>query len=365
MLIDLRRWLRKFDRKMRRQKRFIVLTIDNFSGHKIDYEPTNIHAEFFEPNFTSFVQPCDAGIIRCLKAHYRRSLALRALDLYELDHPNPFKIDILSAMRFLTNAWDEVTLSTIANCWNHTRICPTEADKLEDAKNLRTGWKVVLAFATTLNMELSKVKERLGNIFGSGHIPSDLASALEAVLDAEEDLVQAEQAVRALMPDFPESDEEMDIDEDPPSLRSTLTAETENLHAGWDIILEFATTKMSLPQAEKRLKEIFGTGYVASDWKPAFDAVVDAKEDSAVAEPAVRTLMPDFTKNSTAASSLPAPIANDQQLKEAESAFADALQTLRKERCLRGEEASIDELLNLQIEQEDLDSEFLAIFGRR
>ncbi|KAJ7480339.1 hypothetical protein B0H11DRAFT_2233467 [Mycena galericulata] len=69
--------------------------------------------------------------------------------------------------------------------------------------------------------------------------------------------------------------------------------------------------------------------------------------------------MVDFTKDLTAASSLPAPIANDQQLKEADGAFADAIQMLRSERCLHGEEASIDELLNLQIGQEDLDSEFL------
>ncbi|KAJ7807394.1 hypothetical protein B0H14DRAFT_2609697 [Mycena olivaceomarginata] len=87
--------------------------------------------------------------------------------------------------------------------------------------------------------------------------------------------------------------------------------------------------------------------------------LVHTEEDSAVAEPAVRALMPDFTKDSTAASSLPTPIANDRRLKDAESTFSDALQTLRKERCLRGEEASIDELLDPQIEQEDLDSEFL------
>ncbi|KAF8205728.1 hypothetical protein K438DRAFT_1447001, partial [Mycena galopus ATCC 62051] len=185
-----------------------------------------------------------------------------------------FKIDVLSAMWFLTNAWDEVTQSTIANCWTHTH-------------------------------------------------------------------------------------EDMDIDEDSPSLPSTLTIETQNLRAGWDVVLEFATTKMSLPQAEKRLKEILGAGYVASDWKPVLDVVMDAEEDSAVTEPAVHVLMPDFTKDSTATSSLPTPIANDRQLKEAESAFADALQTLRRERCLCGEDASIEELLNPQIEQEDLDSVFL------
>ncbi|KAJ7876366.1 hypothetical protein B0H14DRAFT_3543816 [Mycena olivaceomarginata] len=50
---------------------------------------------------------------------------------------------------------------------------------------------------------------------------------------------------------------------------------------------------------------------------------------------------------------------DERQLKEAESTFADVLQTLRRDRCLRGEEATIDELLDPQIEQEDFDSEFL------
>ncbi|KAJ7852623.1 hypothetical protein B0H14DRAFT_2222770, partial [Mycena olivaceomarginata] len=109
---------------------------------------------------------------------YRRSLALRALDLYELNHPNPFKIDILSAMRFLTNTWDEVTQSTIANCWNHTRICHTEIDKLNNAKNVRAGWGILLEFAKTLEMTLTDAKECLEDIFGSWYIPDDLEAAL-------------------------------------------------------------------------------------------------------------------------------------------------------------------------------------------
>ncbi|KAJ7506460.1 hypothetical protein B0H11DRAFT_2219827 [Mycena galericulata] len=123
---------------------------------------------------------------------------------------------------------------------------------------------------------------------------------------------------------FTVDDEEMDIDEDSPSLSSMLTAETKDVHAGWDVILEFATTKMSLPQAEKCLKQIFGTGYVASDGKAALDAVMDSEENSAIAEPAARALMPNFTKDLTAASSLPAPIANDRRLKAAEGASSSA-----------------------------------------
>ncbi|KAF8155242.1 hypothetical protein K438DRAFT_1777783 [Mycena galopus ATCC 62051] len=41
------------------------------------------------------------------------------------------------------------------------------------------------------------------------------------------------------------------------------------------------------------------------------------------------------------------------------STFADVLQMLRRDHYLHGEEASIDELLDPSIEQEDLDSEFL------
>jgi hypothetical protein len=63
------RWIKLLDKQMRRENRFIVLTADNFSGHAITYNPTNIQLEFFEPNLTSYVQPCDAGIIRCFKAH--------------------------------------------------------------------------------------------------------------------------------------------------------------------------------------------------------------------------------------------------------------------------------------------------------
>jgi DDE superfamily endonuclease len=51
------------DLKMHTENRHILFWIDNFSGHTINYEPTNIQLEFYEPNLTPFVQPCDVGII--------------------------------------------------------------------------------------------------------------------------------------------------------------------------------------------------------------------------------------------------------------------------------------------------------------
>jgi hypothetical protein len=107
---------------MRRQKRHIILTIDNFSGHSIAYKPTNIEIEFFEPNLTSFVQPCDAGIIRCFKAHYRRAFCKGAFDLDASGEREIYKIDLLEAMLMVNEAWDAVSADTIEHCWNHTGI---------------------------------------------------------------------------------------------------------------------------------------------------------------------------------------------------------------------------------------------------
>lgn len=110
------------DQEMRLQKRKIILTIDNFSGHEIDYVPTNIRLEWFEPNMTPFVQPLDAGIIRCFKAHYRRSFCLRAIERDEAGDDDIYEINLLEGMLMARAAWDAVTAETIKNCWRHTQI---------------------------------------------------------------------------------------------------------------------------------------------------------------------------------------------------------------------------------------------------
>ncbi|KAF8548889.1 hypothetical protein OG21DRAFT_1488994 [Imleria badia] len=44
----------------------------------------------------------------------------------------------------------------------------------------------------------------------------------------------------------------------------------------WKIIREFATTDLSLPNAEIRLQAHLGNRYIDSDWQPALKAVMDA-----------------------------------------------------------------------------------------
>jgi hypothetical protein len=86
------------DKIFRDQRRHVVMLIDNFSGHNISYHPTNIHLEFFAPNLTSFVQPCDAGIIRCFKAYYRQSFCLRAIKKDEAGAQDIYEINLREAM---------------------------------------------------------------------------------------------------------------------------------------------------------------------------------------------------------------------------------------------------------------------------
>jgi hypothetical protein len=117
-------WIRMFDLKMKAEKRKVRLTVDNFAGHAIAYKPTNVVLEFFEPNMTSFVQPLDAGIIRCFKAHYHNAMCMRALDLDEAGEEDIYKLDILEAMVMVRDAWKKVLPETIANCWKHTGILP-------------------------------------------------------------------------------------------------------------------------------------------------------------------------------------------------------------------------------------------------
>jgi hypothetical protein len=109
---------------MKGEGRHVLLIIDNFSGHSIQYQPTNVQIEFFEPNLTSFVQPLDAGIIRCVKAHYRGNFCQRAIDLDEAGEREIYKINLLEGMVMADAAWKAITPETIQHCWNHTKIQP-------------------------------------------------------------------------------------------------------------------------------------------------------------------------------------------------------------------------------------------------
>jgi hypothetical protein len=65
-------FLRSFDRFMMAQNRKVLLLLDNFSGHMVDYTPTNVELLFLPPNTTSVLQPLDGGIICAFKAYFKK-----------------------------------------------------------------------------------------------------------------------------------------------------------------------------------------------------------------------------------------------------------------------------------------------------
>jgi hypothetical protein len=182
---------------MRSQKRKIVILMDNFSGHDISYEPTNIEMVYFEPNLTPFVQPLDAGIIRCFKAHYRHQFCLHALDLDEVGERNIYKISLLEAMTMANAAWDRVTSETIKNCWRHTGIQRDPIKiiipkiKTPDLAALDAqGGDLLHKFATT-EMSFPEAEQALQSIYGNKYDDRRWQPVLNAIMAVSEDGLEA------------------------------------------------------------------------------------------------------------------------------------------------------------------------------
>ncbi|KAK2176479.1 hypothetical protein NP493_662g01141 [Ridgeia piscesae] len=81
---------------------------------------SNVKMVFLPPNTTSRLQPCDAGIIAALKAHYRKRLMRHVLS--EMDDAQTAtelskRVDILDAIRWLHLAWASVSDTTITKCF--------------------------------------------------------------------------------------------------------------------------------------------------------------------------------------------------------------------------------------------------------
>lgn len=148
------KWILDLDRRMRMEKRNILLILDNASSHTVPDTLTNITCHFLPPNTTSKLQPMDAGIIRNFKHHYRK-LQVRALT-DAIDNNNPPVIRLDDAIRFIKRSWNEVGQKTIFNCWKHTGILSEiqldEDTDLSEDESTREPRNLFDAMATLLNI---------------------------------------------------------------------------------------------------------------------------------------------------------------------------------------------------------------------
>ena len=125
-------WVRYLDRKFEADGRKIALILDNCPAHPDIGGLASIQLFFLPPNTTSHLQPMDQGVIRSLKAKYRRRAVQRMID--EIDKEKEItKISILDAMKYLAQSWESVSSQTIVNCFSKAGFTAENVDSdLED-----------------------------------------------------------------------------------------------------------------------------------------------------------------------------------------------------------------------------------------
>ena len=102
----------------------------------MDDKFSNIKIVFLPKNNTSRRQPLDAGIIRNFKIKYRKSLVK-----YELSRINDNAsaaeivqdVNILMAIRWVQQAWKDVTPSTVKQCFEKCGFREGDDEFMEDA----------------------------------------------------------------------------------------------------------------------------------------------------------------------------------------------------------------------------------------
>lgn len=142
-----RKIMKSFNNRMIREKRHVLLLLDNAAVHESGLLLSNVKLQFLPPNTTSHTQPLDAGIIANFKNHYRNiqykhvSLKYSALTknsddtngqvhlpsttttLSNSSSSKPYYwITQLQAMNWIRVAWDKVESTTIQNSWRHTKL---------------------------------------------------------------------------------------------------------------------------------------------------------------------------------------------------------------------------------------------------
>lgn len=107
-------WLKEFDVSMKKQKRHVLLFLDNAPVHPPDVQLDNIKMKFFPANTTAKIQPMDQGIIRTFKAYYRRHLVKHIIaNASTAMTADDVTVTALDAVYWIDSAWQAVTPITI------------------------------------------------------------------------------------------------------------------------------------------------------------------------------------------------------------------------------------------------------------
>ena len=111
----------KYNAKMKRQKRKVLVFIDNAPSHP-DLEFSNVKLKLLPTNTTSKSQPMDQGIIQTVKLKFHRRQLRHIISEMEKDKSKCGSellknINILQAIYLINRSWQEVETFTIQKCF--------------------------------------------------------------------------------------------------------------------------------------------------------------------------------------------------------------------------------------------------------
>ncbi|KAL5017880.1 hypothetical protein ScPMuIL_003602 [Solemya velum] len=146
---------------MKREKRQIILFVDNCPTHPAVNDLKNVKLVFLPLNTTLIIQPMDQGIIWNLKQNYRRLLLQQLLHAHE--NKSEVTVNVYNAILSLHKSWRLVSTNCIQNCFRKAGFTedttPVTSDDDDDnipLSLLRTTWQeasTTLDFPTDVNFK--------------------------------------------------------------------------------------------------------------------------------------------------------------------------------------------------------------------
>ena len=220
-------YLKKWNSKLHKAHRSVLVIVDNCTAHPPCLSLSNIVLKFLPPNTTSKLQPCDQGIIQSLKVHYRYQLLQKLL--LAMDNVDDIKISVLDAMQWLQYAWDQVTPTTIQNCFHHVGFRADSSAPIEDDNS-----------EPDISGVLDELKENGMNIDCEG----DEFAAIDSTVITTGEL--SDQDIAASIQETTQElgDAEDQLDDDDPVLVPTYS----EYKTAVDVVKRFVTCMSSNPQ---------------------------------------------------------------------------------------------------------------------
>ena len=179
-------FIKSLNRRMVRENRKILLLMDNAPSHIIPENMKNVRCEFLPPTTTSHLQPMDAGIINAFKAHYRRYLVRFHIDA--IDAGRAPKVEVSDAIRWKKLSWDEVTSSTIVNCWHHTGILPVQPELIDCSEGETSSSASAAETTSVVTQSKPALYRDFGNLFERLSIPQELLMTPAEYMEIDNEL---------------------------------------------------------------------------------------------------------------------------------------------------------------------------------